>query len=48
MARKIFHDISAEQLKDENYVTEALSLLEKYTGKEATENFEKEFIHEKD
>lgn len=46
--RKIFHDISAENLKDETYVKEALAPLEKYSGNEVTENFEKEFLHEKD
>ena len=45
--RKIFHDTSAEDLKDENYVEEALALLEKYTGTEVTEKFEKEFLQEK-
>ena len=46
--RLIFRDISAENLKDENYVKEALALVEKYCGNEVTEKFEKEFLHEKD
>lgn len=45
--RMIFHDTSAEDLKDENYVEEALDLLKKYTGDEVAENFEKEFLQEK-
>lgn len=45
--RKIFHDTSAEDLKDENYVKEALDLLKKYTGDEVAENFEKELSKEK-
>lgn len=46
--RKIFHDKSAENLKDKTYIKEALALLEKYAGSEVTEEFEKEFINEKD
>ena len=48
MARKLlFRDISAENLKDENYVEEALDLLKKFTGNEVAENFEKDFFQEK-
>ena len=45
--RMIFRDTSAEDLKDENYVEEALALLEKYAGNEVTEKFEKDFLQEK-
>lgn len=45
--KMIFRDISAESLKDENYVKEALDLLKKFTGNEVAENFEKDFFQGK-